>query len=199
MRDTCPRPTSTLRERRSKSGSTSSASWPIYLVNSSTYPPAKAARRFATGYARSANSSTSTTARFTESDPTVCCSTLSAGSETAFRRCWYPWGRRIASNGRSNASGPARWCPARRSLTFQTRPTAPHFRRPEYKSTVAVPLSVAGRVVGAVGFSSVHAERTWPPEVIHRFTLIASVLRPGPGAAACGTRRWRRRRRKRSA
>jgi transcriptional regulator with GAF, ATPase, and Fis domain len=44
------------------------------------------------------------------------------------------------------------------------------------KSMVAVPLSVAGRVVGAVGFSSVHAERTWPPEVIHRFTLIASVL-----------------------
>jgi transcriptional regulator with GAF, ATPase, and Fis domain len=44
------------------------------------------------------------------------------------------------------------------------------------KSMVALPLSAAGQVVGAVGFSSARAERTWPPEVIHRLTLIASVL-----------------------
>ena len=44
------------------------------------------------------------------------------------------------------------------------------------KSAVYVPLSVDGRVTGAVGLSTIRAERTWPPEVLHRLKVFASVF-----------------------
>jgi formate hydrogenlyase transcriptional activator len=44
------------------------------------------------------------------------------------------------------------------------------------KSSLAVPLSVDGRVVGAVGFNTLLAERTWPAEVRHRLTVIGGVF-----------------------
>ena len=44
------------------------------------------------------------------------------------------------------------------------------------KSANYVPLSVTGRVVGAVGFSTVRAERDWSPEVLKRLESIASVF-----------------------
>jgi len=44
------------------------------------------------------------------------------------------------------------------------------------KSGLTVPLSVNGRVVGALGFSTVLAERPWPVEVRHRLTVIGSVF-----------------------
>jgi PAS domain S-box-containing protein len=44
------------------------------------------------------------------------------------------------------------------------------------RSAVVVPLSVDGRVRGAVEFESVHAERTWPADVMHRLTVIAGVF-----------------------
>jgi formate hydrogenlyase transcriptional activator len=50
------------------------------------------------------------------------------------------------------------------------------FRALGTKSAVIVSLSVAGRVAGAVGFSTVRAERTWAPPVVHRFKVIASVF-----------------------
>jgi formate hydrogenlyase transcriptional activator len=43
------------------------------------------------------------------------------------------------------------------------------------KAAVLVPLSVDGRVAGAVAFNAVQ-ERTWPPETMHRLRVIASVF-----------------------
>jgi formate hydrogenlyase transcriptional activator len=50
------------------------------------------------------------------------------------------------------------------------------FRALGTKSAVIVSMSVAGRVVGAVGFSTVRAERTWAPQAVHRFNVIAGVF-----------------------
>jgi formate hydrogenlyase transcriptional activator len=44
------------------------------------------------------------------------------------------------------------------------------------RSAVVVPLSVDGRVEGAVGFNAVRAERTWPTDVLHRLGVVASVF-----------------------
>ena len=44
------------------------------------------------------------------------------------------------------------------------------------KSGVIMPLSVDGRVVGTVGFSTVAAGRTWPTDVMHRLKMIAWVF-----------------------
>jgi formate hydrogenlyase transcriptional activator len=43
------------------------------------------------------------------------------------------------------------------------------------KSSVTIPLSVGGRVVGALGFHAVREERSWPPEVLDRLKVIAGV------------------------
>ena len=47
------------------------------------------------------------------------------------------------------------------------------------KSAIYIPLSVDGRVTGAVGFTTVRAERSWPPEVVHRLKVFASVFEQG--------------------
>jgi PAS domain S-box-containing protein len=44
------------------------------------------------------------------------------------------------------------------------------------RSSLTVPLSVAGRVVGAVGFNVLREERTWPPEVVHRLSVFANAF-----------------------
>jgi formate hydrogenlyase transcriptional activator len=44
------------------------------------------------------------------------------------------------------------------------------------RSAMIVPLSVAGRVGGAVEFDRVQAEQMWSPELIHRLKVIASVF-----------------------
>jgi formate hydrogenlyase transcriptional activator len=44
------------------------------------------------------------------------------------------------------------------------------------QSGIAVPLSVDGRVTAVVGFSAVHGPRAWPPALVHRLTMIASVF-----------------------
>ena len=44
------------------------------------------------------------------------------------------------------------------------------------RSSVTVPLSVAGHVVGAVGFNALREERALPPEVIHRLSLFAAAF-----------------------
>jgi formate hydrogenlyase transcriptional activator len=43
-------------------------------------------------------------------------------------------------------------------------------------SAVTVPLSVAGRLVGAVGFNAIRQERSWSPEVVHRLRVFASAF-----------------------
>ena len=47
------------------------------------------------------------------------------------------------------------------------------------KSAIYIPLSVDGRVTGAVGFSTIRAERSWPPDVVHRLKVLASVFEQG--------------------
>ena len=47
------------------------------------------------------------------------------------------------------------------------------------KSGIYIPLSVDGRVTGAVGFTTVRAERSWPPELVHRLKIFASVFEQG--------------------
>jgi PAS domain S-box-containing protein len=44
------------------------------------------------------------------------------------------------------------------------------------RSSVTVPLSVQGRVVGAVGFNMMREERVWPPQVIHRLRVFATAF-----------------------
>jgi PAS domain S-box-containing protein len=44
------------------------------------------------------------------------------------------------------------------------------------KSSVAVPLSVDGRVVGGVSFNSVGVERAWLPDVVLRLEMFAGVF-----------------------
>jgi formate hydrogenlyase transcriptional activator len=67
-------------------------------------------------------------------------------------------------------------------LTFSTLADVPNeidrttFGTIGTKSAVYAPLSVDGRVTGAVGFSTIRAERTWPPEVVHRLKIFASVF-----------------------
>jgi formate hydrogenlyase transcriptional activator len=71
---------------------------------------------------------------------------------------------------------------AGRIVSFATLGQVPsEIDRGEYRasgtrSSFMVPLSVAGRVAGAVRFDSVQAERTWPPELTGRLTVIAGVF-----------------------
>ena len=50
------------------------------------------------------------------------------------------------------------------------------YRATGTKSTVTVPLSVAGQIVGAVGFNSVRRERRWLPEEVHRLRVVATAF-----------------------
>jgi PAS domain S-box-containing protein len=44
------------------------------------------------------------------------------------------------------------------------------------RSAVTVPLTVAGRTVGALGFNMVRRERTWAPETVHRMRALAAAF-----------------------
>ncbi len=50
------------------------------------------------------------------------------------------------------------------------------YRSQGVRSGLTVPLSVAGKVVGAVGFTTMRRERAWPPEVVHRLRVFASAF-----------------------
>ncbi len=50
------------------------------------------------------------------------------------------------------------------------------FRTAGTKSAVLIPLSVDGRFVGVVSFSTVRAERAWSSEDVHRLGVMASLL-----------------------
>ena len=50
------------------------------------------------------------------------------------------------------------------------------YRRFGTKSTVIVPLSVAGQPLGALAFATVRAERSWPPATVDRLQLVASAF-----------------------
>ena len=44
------------------------------------------------------------------------------------------------------------------------------------KSNITLPLQASGRVVGALAFGSMRAERQWPAEIISRLSLVAQVF-----------------------
>ena len=44
------------------------------------------------------------------------------------------------------------------------------------KANVSIPLTISGRVIGALTFATTRDERSWPPEVVNRLTLIAQVF-----------------------
>jgi formate hydrogenlyase transcriptional activator len=48
--------------------------------------------------------------------------------------------------------------------------------RSDTKSIVAIPLSVARRIVGAVIFAVTRRERQWSPEMLHRLRLVAGMF-----------------------
>jgi transcriptional regulator with GAF, ATPase, and Fis domain len=50
------------------------------------------------------------------------------------------------------------------------------YRRLGIRSAVTVPLSVAGRMVGAVGFMSLRQERAWPADELHLLRLFAMAF-----------------------
>ena len=50
------------------------------------------------------------------------------------------------------------------------------YRRFGTKSTVIVPLSVAGQPLGALAFAAVRAERSWPPATVDRLQLVAGAF-----------------------
>jgi PAS domain S-box-containing protein len=50
------------------------------------------------------------------------------------------------------------------------------FQERGIKSALVVPLSVAGEVVGAVGFNVVRDERDWPDETVHRLRTISAAF-----------------------
>ena len=49
-------------------------------------------------------------------------------------------------------------------------------RRFDVKSTVAVPVSLAQRIVGVVSFGVMRSERQWPPETLERLRQAANVF-----------------------
>ena len=71
---------------------------------------------------------------------------------------------------------PVSWSHSPPSPTFRARSIETTFVTIGTKSAIYIPLSVDGRVTGAVGFSTIRAERTWPPEVVHRLKVFASVF-----------------------
>ena len=44
------------------------------------------------------------------------------------------------------------------------------------QSSLALPLSIDGRITAIIGLGSVRTGRGWPPEVVHRLTMIAGVF-----------------------
>jgi transcriptional regulator with GAF, ATPase, and Fis domain len=50
------------------------------------------------------------------------------------------------------------------------------YRRFGTKSTVIVPLTVAGQPLGALGFAAVRAERSWTPATVDRLQLVAGAF-----------------------
>jgi transcriptional regulator with GAF, ATPase, and Fis domain len=50
------------------------------------------------------------------------------------------------------------------------------YRALDIRASLAVPLSVDGNVLGAVGFNLVGRQRTWSPEDVHRLRVVASAF-----------------------
>ena len=49
-------------------------------------------------------------------------------------------------------------------------------RRHGPKSNVMIPIRVGGTVVAAVGFGSLHRERSWPPQIVRRLQTVAEIF-----------------------
>ncbi len=79
----------------------------------------------------------------------------------------FPWAAEKLLNGENFAFS---------SIDEIPEPDRGSFRRFQTRSNVTIPLVVAGRVIGAVAFSSLRAERQWPSEIVTRLRLIGDVF-----------------------
>ena len=108
---------------------------------------------------------------------TASSSTPSSGARPGRRRSRRP--SRTRPDGRSRSQPAARRrtssC-SRRSARFRTKSTASRSARSAPSQQCSLPLSVEGRVAGAVGFSSIRSERTWSPRELHQLKVFGSVF-----------------------
>ena len=71
---------------------------------------------------------------------------------------------------------------AGREVCFKSVDDIPHpvdranYPTRDIRSALTVPLSVGGKVVGAVGFNMVREERAWAPAIVHRLRVFATAF-----------------------
>jgi signal transduction histidine kinase len=53
---------------------------------------------------------------------------------------------------------------------------ADSFRRHGLRSQLTIPILLAGRVVGVIGFAAYRSQRTWPPDLIVRLRIVGEVI-----------------------
>jgi formate hydrogenlyase transcriptional activator len=69
-----------------------------------------------------------------------------------------------------------------KTVCFATREEVPneidrrHYELLHTQSSVSVPLSLEGHVGAIAEFSAIKAQRSWPPELVHTLTVVASVF-----------------------
>jgi GAF domain-containing protein len=67
-------------------------------------------------------------------------------------------------------------CPRVEDLTPEAERDKESLREWKVKSTVAVPLMVAGFAIGALSFGSLRHERSWPSDLVQRLQLVGQVF-----------------------
>ena len=65
-------------------------------------------------------------------------------------------------------------------------------RRFDVKSLVVVPLPLGERIVGVVSFGVTRGERQWPPEILQRLKVAASMFANALGRRRTASRHSRR-------
>lgn len=55
-------------------------------------------------------------------------------------------------------------------------PDREHLARLGTKANISIPLTVGGRVIGAISFASLREERAWPDDLVNRLSLVGQVF-----------------------
>ena len=163
-------------------------------VHRSTPPPTWTPRSMRLN-AASWRRSISTGARCSSAAMMAICSARTAGGVPRFRRRPHACRPGRASRGCSRSSWPASWSASRAPTSCRTASTARACVASTSSRLVVVPLSLAQRIVGVVSFGVTRSERQWPPEILQRLRLAASMFasvlarRQSDEALAPGARR----------
>ena len=95
-------------------------------------------------------------------------------------RAWFPPGARVSARelfpwtlAKIQAGELVQFCSVDEVPDVRDRES---HRRFGTKSTVMVPLGVAGQLLGALAFDAVRADRSWPPATVDRLQLVASTF-----------------------